>query len=172
MGRGTSLILAWLITILAASGLLALGYWAGKHSPGSLRLKRAQDDAVKYRLMAARQEDRANRLLAESKAMEERLTRAQANLRRLQKGLASLDKRTLGPGQAVVYYRRLVVAVEGISPDARRATMKLRILGGPQRRATLAAGDDLSLRLNRRTYRLVVRRIGPTKVTFSVLAGR
>ena len=78
--------------------------------------------------------------------------------------------RLLHQGEAVVLLGgRVVVALEGLSPDRRQALLRVRVVGGRQSKASLPAGSDLALELEGRPWRLLLKRIHANSVSFTLL---
>lgn len=162
----------WALTLLAAAILLGVGFETGFRlfSPQLLEAqKEAADEA-----------SRANRLEAENESMERRLLRAQGELDacRAAAGEAAPPadqggqaNRLLRKGEAVLLLSgRLVVTLEGVVRDPDRAVLKFQALDGRAGTKVLQTGQHVTVRVDGRNWRLLLRKVFGNSASFSLSA--
>lgn len=159
-----------LATLVVAALLLGLGYEAASH--------RLEPQLEQARRELAEQTTRANRLAVENQSLESRLSQAQARLdagraaSREETGLAEGEEaaaRLVRQGEAAVLLDgRLTVHLEALLSGPRRAVLRVKVTGGQEGAKALAAGQDLEIRVDGRTWRLTLRRILASSVLFSL----
>jgi len=162
---------AWAVTLVAAAALLGLGWWLGRDSlaPG---LEQAQQEA-------ARQADRANRLLADNRSLERRLGALSRRLDQCRRqspapappaGEKTTTSRILTRGKAALELGgRLVITLEDISFKPRRAVLKVKVLGGKSGRVVLPVGSEVRFRVKGRIYALVLKQIFTSSVSYVII---
>ena len=176
---------AWMITLLAAAGLLGLGYhWGFQAQLAGMEELRAR---------ASQEAGRANRLEADAHKVEQRLAQAQTQLDQCQTRAERLagqmarqprppapspapapapeaKTRTVSKGQALmVLDNRVAVTLEKVEGQPRAAHLWIRVLGGREGRAALRAGSSISFRVEGRLYRLVIKQVHATVASFYLL---
>jgi hypothetical protein len=157
--------------LACAALLLALGYEAAQHNLGS------QLDST--RLDLAEQITRANRLAQENQLLESRLAQALARLE-TRSGLGqtpedgsqegpSASVRVLHNGETITLLDgKLSLTLQSILSSPRRALLRLKTPGSQDTEPALRPGQDLTLKLGRQPWRLVLLKIHASSVSFSL----
>ncbi len=162
---------AWAVTLVAAAALAGLGWLLGRDSQAP-ELARARKQALD-------QAQRAGRLLAENRSLEQRLADLDRRLGqcrrqgRVPAPTAKKEKatsRVLMRGKAALELGgRLVITLEDISFKPRRAALKVKVLGGKGGRAILAVGSEVRFRVDGRLYALVLKQIFTSSVSYVIV---
>lgn len=160
---------AWTVALAAAAGLLALG-WGLAHDYYAGEMQRWQEKA-------AHEASRANRLAAEARRMEERLAlsrrQGEERLRPAEKAEPARPKavhKVLHRGQAAVLLGgRVVLTLEKVTASPKRVRVRVKVLDGREGVAVLGPGQNVSFRLGRRLYHLVVKQVHTSSATFAIV---
>lgn len=162
----------WLLTLALAVALLGLGY--------ELAQRNLEPQLMEAKSQLAAETSRANRLAAENQRLESRLTQAEAQLASRPGPPPRHEPDSAGEGEpaasrvlhrgeaAVLLEGRLVLALDGFSKDRRQAQLTARVLGGQEATASLAPGGDLTIRLEERAYRLVLKKILANSIVYTL----
>lgn len=144
---------AWAVALLAAAGLLAIGFGlASDYYEGELQ---------RWRDKAAVAQGRANRLAAQLQDRDKRSTLAPDRFKS-QAESATGEPRTeetqLQLGRAsVVLDGRVVLTLEKIDTPAQKAKVRVKVLGGREGVAIMGPGNNVSFRLGATLYHLVLK---------------
>ncbi|MFH1034276.1 MAG: hypothetical protein V1806_07185 [Pseudomonadota bacterium] len=168
----------WLLTVAVAVALLGLGY--------ELALHNLEPQLLEARTQLAAETSRANRLAADNQRLESRLALAQAE-NEAQAGrrpappprpeerpapdgqLEAGSSRLLHRGEAVeAAGGRLVLVLEGFSPDRRQARLLVREPGGQEQGVSLGPGGEVAIRLEGGAYRLMLKKILANSVVYAL----
>lgn len=162
----------WIITLTAAAGLLAVGYLVAH--------ERLRPKLYAARKQAAEQASRANRLAAENRMLESRLTRRLSQVPPPSTGAAVQGKeaqkpvvqsRVLRKGRAVlVLDGRVSLSLESLSPKNRKAAIRVQVLGGKEGTAVLGLGGSVGIKLDGAVHYLVVKAVHSSSVVFSLVS--
>ncbi len=166
----------WLLTLAVAVVLLGLGY--------ELCRSNLEPQLQEARAQLAQEGSRANRLAAENQRLEARLAQAQAEVEARQDQRPSppprpapelagepeaIPSRLLHRGEAAELLEgRVVLVLEGFAGDRRQAQLLLREPGGKEHRLQLGPGGEVTLNLEGRSYRLVLRKILANSIVYSL----
>ena len=163
--------LAWVLTLVAAAGLLALGYWLGREVEDP-RLAQLGEQL-------AAQTTRAERLAAQNQSLEQRLARleaervapAEAPPKDKPAGEAEVSSHTLTRGRAVVLLGgKLVVSLLEVGGKPRQAAFNVKVLGGQEGTAVLKPGSSVGIKVDGAVYYLVLKAVHTSSVSFSLVA--
>jgi hypothetical protein len=168
---------AWALALVGSAILLWAGWSLGRED------WRGRVDRAIGRVAA--EASRANRLEAEHRRLEQRLAKARS---RLEACLAGDEGAGPGPappaerpeplgrllheGQAAVLLDgRLVITLEAVTADPRRARVRVRVVGGKEGLALLAPGEEVDFVVDGRRLRLVVKRLHSSSAAVLLLPG-
>jgi hypothetical protein len=156
---------AWIVALLAAAGLLAIGFGlASDYYEGELK---------RWQEKAGLAESRAIRLQAELGQSNQRQTlgseRPQGQSGPI-KGQPETVDSELHLGQAMVVLEgRVVITLEKIDSAARKARVRVKVLGGREGVAIMGAGDNVSFRVDGTLYHLVLKQTLRSSATIALI---
>ncbi len=155
---------AWAVALLAAAGLLAIGFGlASDYYTGEL---------IRWQEKATRAEIRANRLAAEFKQKDGRLSMGQ-ELTPRQRKAGSAQPQTvvseLSLGQAsVLLGGRVVLTLERLNQSAQRARVRVNV-NGREGVAIVSPGNNVSFRVEGTLYQLVLKQTQTSSATIALI---
>lgn len=150
---------AWLVALLAAGGLLTIGFGlAGDYYRGEL---------LRWQERATQAEIRANRLQEQSRlSLGNQMPSKQPKADSL---LAQTIVAELRPGQPAEFLNgRVMLTLEQINPTARRARLRVKV-DERQGTAVVGAGSKVSFRLDGVLYQLVLRQTNTSSATIALI---
>jgi hypothetical protein len=152
---------AWAIALLAAAGLLAVGFGlASDYYQGELQ--RWQDKA-------ALAQGRANRLAAQLEEKDKHPSQALGRFKDQAESFSSeprAEEVQLQLGRAaVVLDGRVVLTLEKIDTPAQKARVRVRVLGGREGVAVMGPGSNVSFRLGGTLFHLVLKQTQSSSAT-------
>jgi hypothetical protein len=168
---------AWVLALAGSAILLWAGWSLGRED------WRGRVDRAIGRV--ADEASRANRLEAEHRRLEQRLAKARSRLEACLAGEGGAGQAPPPPGQrpeplsrllhegqaAVLLEGRLVITLEAVTSDPRRARLRVRVVGGKEGRALLAPGEEVGFAVDGRRLRLVVKRLHSSSAAVLLLPG-
>ncbi len=160
------------MTVLAALGLLGMGYLYGS--------EKYEQQLDSCRRLAKQQTDRANRLTALNRQLENRVARLHQSqkvsdnksTKEETQPPAQANKRTmtLHRGRAVIIEDgKLILALEQVSNNPKRVAIKVKNLAGKSQTVVLGAGSSVGIKLGGQVVRLVVKEIHASSATVQLL---